>query len=159
MLKPLPGGLGRCALFGQHPLHVYGRAGERRQFAVEPARLLGRPRSRYFDLQRPPMAPLLQVSLARGVALLDGGSRVGPPLALVAHARERQRGSLRPHARSRNGSLTPRAHAMTGTAGRIVLLNGTSSSGKTTIARELQGILPGTTLSTGIDHFSAGCRN
>jgi len=43
---------------------------------------------------------------------------------------------------------------MTKTSGQIIILNGTSSSGKTTIAKELQNILAGNTLHTGIDHFA-----
>ena len=42
---------------------------------------------------------------------------------------------------------------MTDTSGQIIILNGTSSSGKSTIAKELQNILAGYTLHTGIDHF------
>jgi chloramphenicol 3-O phosphotransferase len=38
--------------------------------------------------------------------------------------------------------------------GQIIILNGTSSSGKSSIAKELQRTLPGYTLHTGIDHFS-----
>jgi len=37
--------------------------------------------------------------------------------------------------------------------GQIILLNGTSSAGKTTIAKKLQEILPQPYLHTGIDHF------
>jgi chloramphenicol 3-O phosphotransferase len=42
---------------------------------------------------------------------------------------------------------------MTAATGQIVILNGTSSSGKSSIAKELQSILTGYTLHTGIDHF------
>ena len=42
---------------------------------------------------------------------------------------------------------------MTKSSGQIIILNGTSSSGKSTIAKELQNILAGYTLHTGIDHF------
>ena len=42
---------------------------------------------------------------------------------------------------------------MTETPGQIIILNGTSSSGKSSIARELQSILTGFTVHTGIDHF------
>lgn len=38
-------------------------------------------------------------------------------------------------------------------SGRVIVLNGGSSSGKTTLARYLQGILPGAWLLVGIDHF------
>jgi chloramphenicol 3-O phosphotransferase len=38
-------------------------------------------------------------------------------------------------------------------SGQIIILNGTSSSGKSTIAKELQNFLAGYTLHTGIDHF------
>ncbi len=41
-------------------------------------------------------------------------------------------------------------------AGTIILLNGTSSSGKTAIAHVLQEILPGYYLHTGIDHYLDG---
>ncbi len=37
--------------------------------------------------------------------------------------------------------------------GQIILLNGTSSAGKSTIAKQLQEILPHPYLHTGIDHF------
>lgn len=37
--------------------------------------------------------------------------------------------------------------------GQIILLNGTSSAGKSTIAKQLQEILPQPYLHTGIDHF------
>lgn len=37
--------------------------------------------------------------------------------------------------------------------GQIILLNGTSSAGKSTIAKKLQEILPHPYLHTGIDHF------
>ena len=37
--------------------------------------------------------------------------------------------------------------------GRIILLNGTSSSGKTTLVRALQAILPDPWLEIGIDRF------
>jgi chloramphenicol 3-O phosphotransferase len=39
--------------------------------------------------------------------------------------------------------------------GQIILLNGTSSAGKSTIAKQLQGILEQPYLHTGIDHFLA----
>ena len=39
--------------------------------------------------------------------------------------------------------------------GQIILLNGTSSAGKSTIAKQLQEILPQPYLHTGIDHFLA----
>lgn len=39
--------------------------------------------------------------------------------------------------------------------GQIILLNGTSSAGKSTIAKELQTILPQPYLHTGLDHFLA----
>ena len=42
---------------------------------------------------------------------------------------------------------------MTESVGKIIILNGTSSSGKSSIAKELQNILAGYTLHTGIDHF------
>jgi len=42
---------------------------------------------------------------------------------------------------------------MTEPHGRVIILNGTSSSGKSTVAQELQNILPGYTLHTGIDLF------
>lgn len=45
----------------------------------------------------------------------------------------------------------------TGTAPRVVLLNGGSSSGKTTLARELQTSLPGVWLRLGIDTLVAAC--
>ena len=37
--------------------------------------------------------------------------------------------------------------------GNIIFLNGTSSSGKTTIAKALQEIMEGYYIHTGIDHF------
>lgn len=40
---------------------------------------------------------------------------------------------------------------MTGTAGNVVVLNGGSSSGKTTLARRLQEVLDGTWLRLGVD--------
>src|SRR5688500_8094642 len=40
--------------------------------------------------------------------------------------------------------------------GNIVFLNGTSSAGKTSIARALQNIMPAPMLRTGLDHFCAG---
>ena len=40
------------------------------------------------------------------------------------------------------------------TTGRVIILNGTSSSGKSTVARELQALLPDYAIHTGIDHFS-----
>ncbi len=40
--------------------------------------------------------------------------------------------------------------------GNIVLLNGTSSAGKTTIARALQNMIPTPTLRTGLDHYCGG---
>lgn len=39
--------------------------------------------------------------------------------------------------------------------GQIILLNGTSSAGKSTIAKQLQAILPQPYLHTGLDHFLA----
>jgi chloramphenicol 3-O phosphotransferase len=39
--------------------------------------------------------------------------------------------------------------------GQIILLNGTSSAGKSTLAKQLQEILPQPYLHTGIDHFLA----
>lgn len=42
---------------------------------------------------------------------------------------------------------------MTESRGQIIILNGTSSSGKSSIAKELQSMLAGLTLHTGIDHF------
>ena len=39
------------------------------------------------------------------------------------------------------------------TSGKIIILNGTSSSGKSTVARALQDILDGPTLNAGIDRF------
>ena len=39
--------------------------------------------------------------------------------------------------------------------GQIILLNGTSSAGKSTIAKQLQAVLPQPYLHTGIDHFLA----
>jgi chloramphenicol 3-O phosphotransferase len=39
--------------------------------------------------------------------------------------------------------------------GRIILLNGSSSSGKSSVARELQEVLPEPFLHVGIDHFIA----
>ena len=38
-------------------------------------------------------------------------------------------------------------------SGRVIILNGGSSSGKTTLGRRLQGILPGSWLLVGIDHL------
>ncbi|MDJ0959181.1 MAG: AAA family ATPase [Acidimicrobiia bacterium] len=43
---------------------------------------------------------------------------------------------------------------MTESSGQIIILNGTASSGKSSIAKELQRSLPGYTLHTGIDHFA-----
>ena len=43
---------------------------------------------------------------------------------------------------------------MTRSSGQITILNGTSSSGKSSIAKVLQSTLPGWTLHTGIDHFA-----
>lgn len=42
---------------------------------------------------------------------------------------------------------------MAQSSGQIIILNGTSSSGKSSVAKELQSILSGYTLHTGIDHF------
>ena len=42
---------------------------------------------------------------------------------------------------------------MSGSSGKIIILNGTSSAGKSTIAKKLQKSLAGHTLHTGIDHF------
>ena len=39
-------------------------------------------------------------------------------------------------------------------SGKIIILNGTSSAGKSSIARELQASMAGYTLHTGIDHFA-----
>ena len=41
-----------------------------------------------------------------------------------------------------------------GGSGRIILVNGTSSSGKTTLVRELQAVLPDLWLEMGIDRFA-----
>lgn len=43
---------------------------------------------------------------------------------------------------------------MTESSGQIIVLNGTSSSGKSTVAKELQRTLAGYTLHTGIDLFA-----
>ena len=40
-------------------------------------------------------------------------------------------------------------------SGQVILLNGTSSAGKSTLAKQLQEILPQPYLHTGIDHFLA----
>jgi chloramphenicol 3-O phosphotransferase len=47
----------------------------------------------------------------------------------------------------------PSSPANAGRGGRIILLNGTSSSGKTTLVRALQGVLPDAWLELGIDRF------
>ena len=51
------------------------------------------------------------------------------------------------------GHRSYRHLSMTEPRGQIVILNGTSSAGKSSIAIELQRLLPGPVLRTGIDHF------
>jgi chloramphenicol 3-O-phosphotransferase len=49
---------------------------------------------------------------------------------------------------------TPVPGQATSDSGRIILINGTSSSGKTTLARGLQRALPELWLEMGIDRFA-----
>ncbi|MBX3059320.1 MAG: hypothetical protein KF770_22855 [Anaerolineae bacterium] len=44
-----------------------------------------------------------------------------------------------------------------GQPGNIILLNGTSSAGKSTIAQALQTVMDGPYLHTGVDHFQLAC--